>query len=83
MKSKLLCVKGEIYKMIVDAAEREGIVREDGKADPSEFLNKKVPALGFDSDDLKFLFKVPKFLSAEPEKLRQYLHAQVDRLKLT
>jgi len=68
--------------MIVEAAEREGIVNQDGRPDPSEYLNKKVPALGFDSTDLKFLFKVPPFLSEEPDKLRQYLHAQIDRLKL-
>lgn len=78
-RNKLLSVRAELYDSLSAAAQRLGFVKDGGEPDVGLFVNETFPSFGLETDDLKFVFRVPKDVSGNPEQLKLFLLSQVDK----
>lgn len=78
-KNKIVSVRGELYSSMAVAAKKAGFVRDTGEADVGAFVNETFPSFGLETDDVKLLFRVPKDVSNDPNQLKLFLLAQVDK----
>jgi hypothetical protein len=78
-KNKIVSIRGKLYNSLSLAAEKAGFMRDDGEPDVGGFVNETLPSFGLETDDVKFVFRVPKDVSQDPEQLKLFLQSQVEK----
>ena len=72
-RHKLLSVPGGLYEGLAQSGVKAGF------ENPNRYLAHLLKSAGFDTEDVKLIFRVPLEISADPEQCKAYLHAQVEK----
>lgn len=79
-KNKILSIRGDLYDSMAVAANRSGFVKEDGRPDIGRLVSEIFSFFRLETDDLKFVFRVPKIVAEDPQQLKLFLLAQVEKV---
>lgn len=72
-RHKLVSISGELYEGLAKSSDKAGF------ESPNRYLVHLLKSAGFDTEDVKFIFRVPVEVSVDPEQCRAFLYAQVEK----
>ncbi len=78
--NKLLSLKGDFYDHLASLSKKSGFIKNKTEPDISTFLNETLKPLALETDDVKYIFRVPKVVADDREQLKLFLLAQVDQV---
>lgn len=79
-KNKFVSINGDLYESIATAAKRAGMLREDGLPDMTGYVKQLLTPLGLETDDVRFIFRVPKVVADDKQQLKLFLAFQVEKV---